>query len=158
MPGSEFRLLPRLPLEFRTYKIVSPGKLGVALTRGWTPVASVNFEHAEKDRAFKLTRFLIGKGVKRKAKRPRGPTPVIMFPPPEPEPDPSPHAQDAVNELLTKIAHMSPKEVLAFHQEVRVVRGLVDIQESKDVEPPSADVVKEAMDELTEADTQGNDN
>lgn len=137
MPGSEFRLLPRLPLEYKTYKLINPTKLGRAMTDGWTPVAAVNYTELNNDQCFAVTRFLIGKDLRGAAKA--GPTPIVMFPQPDDGEDIENTEQ--VQQLLDRLALMSEDEVLALHAELR----------SKAPEPVLDDEDDEGTDEVNEA-------
>ncbi len=139
MPGSEFRSLPKLPLEFKTYKVIRPGNIGKAMTQGWTPVAAINFdEMVEGTGLCHTTRFLIGKGLK-KTKTVPGGTPVIMYPQPDVDPPPD---NIQVQQLLDRIALMSQEEVLALHAELQEQREAPGDEAEEDV------AVTEAMDEL----------
>jgi hypothetical protein len=81
MPGSEFRLLPMLPLEYKQYKVCKPRRVGSAMTKGWTPVASINFtDHIEGVGFMDATLFLIGKDLKEAVEIPRGRA-IIAGPP-----------------------------------------------------------------------------
>lgn len=139
MPGSEFRALPRLPLEFETYKVIKPGLIGKAMTKGWTPVAAINFdEMVEGTGLCHTTRFLIGKGPK-KTKAVPGGTPVIMYPQPEADEPPD---NTQVQQLLDRIALMSQEEILALHTELQEQRAAPSEEAEEDA------AVTEAMDEL----------
>lgn len=76
MPSSEFRLLPRLPIEFKKYKVVSPQKLGRMLTLGYTTVAVLSYDvMLGNGSVVHQTRFLLGKGTRSKVS--------LKYPPPE---------------------------------------------------------------------------
>lgn len=64
MPGSEFRLLPMLPVEFNTYRTIMPWKLGKAMTNGWQPVAALNYSRTVDGVVVQETRYLIAKDPK----------------------------------------------------------------------------------------------
>jgi len=146
MPGSEFRALPRLPLEFKTYKVIMPGTIGKAMTRGWTPVAALNYdEMVDGVGLCHTTRFLIGKGLKSGAQAApgAGPTPIIMYPQPEeaqPEGD-----SGQLQQLLDRLAVMSQEEVLQLHAELIEQRQLAPVAADEEEED---EAVTEAMDEL----------
>jgi len=144
MPGSEFRLLPRLPLEYKTYKLISPGNLGKAMTQGWVPVASVNYETVVEKAQFSQTRFLIAKGMKKGAQAVpgAGPTPVLMFAQPGAGAEETPPPAPQVQQFLDRLAQMSQEEILELHTELQR-QGSDNVGEnSEDTE------VREAMDEL----------
>jgi hypothetical protein len=87
MPGSEFRILPSLPLEYKKYRTIFPGKLGAYMTKGWQLVASLNYNVVIGEGSVgEVTRFLIGKDPKQVVGR--GPLPQLSFPQPEPTGDP----------------------------------------------------------------------
>lgn len=86
MPGTEFRILPSLPLEFKKYRTILPNKLGTYMTKGWQLIASVNYVALVGDSAVEVTRFLIGKEPKSVAIR--HPLPHLSFPQPEESGDP----------------------------------------------------------------------
>lgn len=152
MPGSEFRLLPRLPLEFKTYRVINPADIGKALTKGWLPVAVINFEeYKENVGQLTQTQFLVGKGMKAgtHAAPSAGPTPVLMFQPQdvEEELDNTPQVQ----QLLDRIALMSPEEVLELHKEIQQQKAS-PVDDEDDL-----DEVREAMDELLDTDDGSED-
>lgn len=162
MPGSEFRLLPRLPLEYKTYKIISPATIGKAMTEGWIPVAAINYEERVKDQSFLTTRFLIGKEMRAgaQAMRGAGPTPIIMFP--QPESDEEPETTTQVQQLLDRLAQMSPEEVLALHAELQQQQkaqkeDLGDLDEDEDEDEGEMAEVSAAMDELLDDGTEDDD-
>jgi hypothetical protein len=128
-------------LEYKTYKLISPAKLGKAMTQGWTPVASINFETGE----MMETRFLIGKGAKAKTKA-AGTTPVLMFSQPAADDAEASdeNAEAAVKQILDRIADMEEDEVLMLHSELREQRGSAPVAEAEDEDA----AVTEAMDEL----------
>jgi len=69
MPGSEFRLLPLLPVEFNKYRVIMPWKLGRAMSDGWMPVAALNFKRViqrddEAPVVVDETRYLVGNDPK----------------------------------------------------------------------------------------------
>lgn len=145
MPGSEFRSLPRLPLEFKTYKVIKPANIGRAMTQGWTPVAAINFEEMIDGASYHTTRFLIGKGAKRVQSMPgAGPTPVVMYPQPDGEEE-APADSGQLQQLLDRISVMSQEEVLALHAEL-VEQRQAAASEEDDEEEDAA--VTEAMEEL----------
>jgi hypothetical protein len=133
-------------LEFKTYKVISPGKIGKAMTAGWTPVAAINFEEMiEGVGQFSKTRFLIGKGMKRQAQAMpgAGPTPVVMYP--QSDADEPPPDSGQLQQLLDRIALMSQEEVLALHAELQEQRQAAA---EGDAEADEDEGVREAMDEL----------
>jgi hypothetical protein len=118
MPGSEFRVLPRLPLEYKLYKLISPSALGTAMTKGWVPVASVKYEEHSGGSSFLATQFLIAKGPRKvMSAHSAGPTPILMFPQPDAEGAEKNTTQ--VQQFLDRLALMSPQEVLALHAELK---------------------------------------
>jgi hypothetical protein len=141
MSGSEFRLLPRLPLEYKTYKLIVPTKLGRAMTAGWTPVAAVNYTELGDDQVIAATRFLIGKDLRTASKA--GPTPVLMYQQPEDEDD-GQAASSAVQQMLDRIALMSQEELLTLHAELQQQHE-AHLDEEDDEE---VDEVQNAMSEL----------
>lgn len=144
MPGSEFRLLPRLPLEYKTYKLINPTKLGRAMTDGWTPVAAVNYTELKDDQCMAATRFLIGKDLRVGTKA--GPTPVLMYQQPEEEAEDNGPA--AVQQLLDRLALMSQDELLALHTELQQQRQVPNLDDEDDEEDEGVDEVQSAMTEL----------
>lgn len=153
MPGSEFRLLPRLPLEYKTYKLISPGKLGQAMTKGWVPVASVNYTEVRGEIGVPATRFLIGKGMKTgvQAAPGAGPTPVLMFSQPGAAgEDEEPANTTQVQQLLDRMAGMSKAEILALHEELQQQQTFeAEDEEAEDDEGDFETAeVRDAMDEL----------
>ena len=143
MPGSEFRVIPRLPLEFETYKLIPPTKLGGAMTAGWSPVAAINYDHiVEGTGLCHTTRFLIGKGHKA-GQTGAGPTPMLMFPQPD-VPDETP-STEGVQQLLDRLALMSEEEILTLHAELQ--EKMPPPMEAKGVETED-EAVRDAMDEL----------
>lgn len=146
MPGSEFRSLPRLPLEFKTYKVIRPGFIGKAMTKGWTPVAAINYnEMVEGTGLCHTTRFLIGKGAKKVQSLPgAGPTPVVMYPQPETDEALAETDSGQLQQLLDRISMMSQEEVLALHAELVEQRQEATSEMDEDEDA----AVTEAMDEL----------
>lgn len=161
MPGSEFRVLPRMPLEFKKYKLVKAGVLGKAMTQGWTPVASVNYQSIVEGQGCVLeTRFLIAKEPKtEQAARGSGPMPVLMFPQPEDD-APAGDPEDHVKHVLDQIARMSQEEVLELHQELQAKRAnsehTPDLSDEDDEDDEGVDEVSQAMGELL-GDDDGSD-
>jgi len=164
MPGSEFRMLPRLPLDFKKYRLVRPSVLGKALTQGWTPVASVNYQdYIEGAGAVLRTKFLIAKEPKEpQAARSSGPLPVLMFPQPEGEGTPDAQTvdpEDHVKHVLDQIASMSQEDVLELHRELQAKRAasVPDVDDEEDDDGDSVDDVSAAMDELLGDGDDGSD-
>jgi hypothetical protein len=90
MPGSEFRLLPLLPVEFNKYRTIMPWKLGAAMSSGWVPVAALNYYKTVKGTSFQETRYLVGKDPKNSVVVPvpishQAPHQVPYVAPPTPE-------------------------------------------------------------------------
>jgi hypothetical protein len=142
-------------MEFKTYKVISPGKVGAAMTKGWTPVAAINFEEMlEGVGQFSKTRFLIGKGLREGAQAARGagPTPVLMYPQPAAEDAEEPVNTNQVQQLLDRIALMSEEDVLALHAELQAKAAAPAPTGDAEV-----DEVTEAMDELLGQDDEGDD-
>jgi hypothetical protein len=139
MPGSEFRLLPRLPLEYKTYKLINPTKLGRAMTDGWVPVAAINYTELSDDQTvIAATRFLIGKELRSGMKA--GPTPILMFPQPDGD-DEEIENTSQVQQLLDRIALMSQEEVLALHTELRQNKPTSDLDDEDDEDEDGTDEV-----------------
>ncbi|NIT79688.1 MAG: hypothetical protein GWO44_23015 [Thermoplasmata archaeon] len=129
-------------MEFKTYKVIKPGLIGKAMTKGWTPVAAINYDElVEGTGLCHTTRFLIGKGAKKVQSLPgAGPTPVVMYPQPDTEEPPADSGQ--LQQLLDRIALMSQEEVLALHAELQEQRAAPSDEAEEDA------AVTEAMDEL----------
>lgn len=63
----EYRLIPRIALDYENYEMVDPDLLATKLGEGWTPIAVFSWT---TDSGHSKTRFICGKDFKEKPSLP----------------------------------------------------------------------------------------
>lgn len=70
MSSQEYRLIPQIALDYKTYEMVDPDTLATKMSDGWTPIAVCSWTN---DAGAARTRFIVGKDRKEKVPPPKDP-------------------------------------------------------------------------------------
>jgi hypothetical protein len=147
MPGSEFRILPSLPWEYKKYRTILPNKLGIYMTKGWKLIASLHYNViAGENQVIEATRFLIGKGLKASKDRGSSYSPsIISLPSPkDPKGVIEPQVIERKDSDLADAFGKAMTELMDLEQD--------DLHKPESIEAETeTDTFKQAMDELLDA-------